>query len=137
MLHPENIYNGSVSYALSCAIGQLHKMIFQLNSLYKCHRMPVLVLPHFPEDLSNDLMEWFTDSRSIFDMLKNIMKSSYLERTQTLLDMPKKARDIFWWPFTQHKLVSEDGITVIDSRYGENFAVFKVCLHYFFVFWLK
>ncbi|XP_048133501.1 bifunctional dethiobiotin synthetase/7,8-diamino-pelargonic acid aminotransferase, mitochondrial isoform X2 [Rhodamnia argentea] len=92
---------------------------------YFRNRVPVLVLPHVPEDLSNDLMEWFTDSRSIFDMLKNIMKSSYLERMQTLLDMPKKARDMFWWPFTQHKHVSEDGITVIDSRYGENFAVFK------------
>ncbi|XP_056176987.1 bifunctional dethiobiotin synthetase/7,8-diamino-pelargonic acid aminotransferase, mitochondrial isoform X2 [Syzygium oleosum] len=92
---------------------------------YFRNRVPVLVLPHVPEDPSNDLMEWFIDSRGIFDVLKNIMKSSYLERMQTLLDMPKKARDIFWWPFTQHTLVSEDGVTVIDSRHGENFTVFK------------
>lgn len=41
--------------------------------------------------------------------------------------MPRKAGNIFWWPFTQHELVPEEIVTVIDSRCGENFAVHKVC----------
>lgn len=90
-------------------------------------RVPVLVLPPIPRDQSNDLMEWFLDTRNIFDSLVNIMVSNYLERVKRLHDMPKKAGEVFWWPFTQHKLVPNEGVTVIDSRCGENFSVFKVC----------
>lgn len=91
-------------------------------------RVPVLVLPPVPEDLSNDLMEWFEESRGVFDSLKEKMLSAYSERIKRLHGMPKKAGEVFWWPFTQHKLVPEGAVTVIDSRYGENFAVFKVCV---------
>ncbi|KAL3503956.1 hypothetical protein ACH5RR_033797 [Cinchona calisaya] len=42
-----------------------------------------------------------------------------------LHDMRKRARDIFWWPFTQHEIVPIENITVIDSRCGEKFAVHK------------
>lgn len=84
------------------------------------------VLPPIPKDLSNDLMEWFDESCGVFDCLKEKMLSAYSERIKRLHDMPKKAREIFWWPFTQHKLVPEGAVTVIDSRYGENFGIFKV-----------
>lgn len=87
----------------------------------------MLVLPPVPKDPSDDLMEWFEASRHSFSTLKEIMLSAYYERVKKLHGMPRKARNIFWWPFTQHKLVPEGGITVIDSRCGENFAVFKVC----------
>lgn len=89
-------------------------------------RVPVLVLPPVPKDLSNDLMEWFDESRGVFDSLKEEMLSAYSKRMMRLQDMPKKAGEIFWWPFTQHQLVPEEAVTVIDSRHGENFAVFKV-----------
>lgn len=95
-----------------------------MPSLY---RVPVLVLPPVPKDQSNDLMEWFEGSYYSFSTLKEIMLSAHYERIKKLHDMPRKAGNIFWWPFTQHKLLQEGGITVIDSRCGENFAVFKVC----------
>lgn len=88
----------------------------------------MLVLPRVPEDPSNDLMEWFDESCGVFDSLREKMLSAYSERIKRLHDMPKKAREVFWWPFTQHKLVPERDVTVIDSRCGENFAVFKVCV---------
>lgn len=72
-------------------------------------------------------MGWFDNSLSVFGSLKEIILSAFLERMQRLHDMPKKAREIFWWPFTQHKLVPEETVTVIDSRCGENFSVHKVC----------
>ncbi|KAK7329822.1 hypothetical protein VNO77_24002 [Canavalia gladiata] len=93
---------------------------------YMRNKVPVLVLPPIPKDPSNDLMEWFESSHCIFSNLKEIMLSAYFERIKKLHDMPREARDIIWWPFTQHKLVPDGGVTVIDSRCGENFAVFKV-----------
>jgi len=79
-----------------------------------------------PQDLSNDLVEWFGDSDETFNSLKQIMLSAFSERIRGLNYMLKKAGDILWRPFTQHKLVPEETVTVIDSRCGENFAVYKV-----------
>ncbi|OVA10239.1 Aminotransferase class-III [Macleaya cordata] len=93
---------------------------------YLRNRVPVLLLPSVPQDQSNNLMEWFDESQNILFSLKEIMQSSFSERLRRLQDMPKKAGDIFWWPFTQHGLVPEGNVTVIDSRCGENFAVHKV-----------
>lgn len=86
------------------------------------------MLPPIPADMTDDLMDWFVNSRNIFDSLKEIMLSAYSERINRLREMPKKAMDFFWWPFTQHKLVADEAVTVIDSRCGENFTVFKVQL---------
>lgn len=98
---------------------------------YLRNRVPVLVLPPLPHDQSDDLMEWFDESQDVFRSLKETLLSAFSERIQRLQDMPNKAGDIIWWPFTQHKLVPEGRITVIDSRCGENFAVYKVRKHGF------
>lgn len=89
-------------------------------------RVPVFVLPPIPQDMSDTLMEWFDKAQTVFGCLKEIMISAHIERTERLHNMPKMAQDILWWPFTQHKLVPEEAVTVIDSRCGENFAVHKV-----------
>ncbi|CAN1192876.1 Bifunctional dethiobiotin synthetase/7,8-diamino-pelargonic acid aminotransferase, mitochondrial [Linum perenne] len=96
-----------------------------LQSYFR-NRVPILVLPSIPSDMSNDLVEWFRDSDKLFDSLRDIMLSAFEERIRRLNDMPKKAGDTLWWPFTQHKLVPEGTVTVIDSRLGENFAVYKI-----------
>ncbi|KAJ9550712.1 hypothetical protein OSB04_014757 [Centaurea solstitialis] len=98
-------------------------------SSYLRNRVPVLVLPSIPKDPLDDLMEWFDESQSVFDSLTGIMLSSFQKRIDRLHEMPKKAQEIFWWPFTQHKFVPEEKVTVIDSRCGENFAVHKVKDH--------
>ncbi|KAL6525441.1 Bifunctional dethiobiotin synthetase/7,8-diamino-pelargonic acid aminotransferase, mitochondrial [Orobanche hederae] len=95
---------------------------------YFRNRVPVLVLPSTPNDISDDLISWFDKAQAVFASLQEIMLSAFLERTRRLHDMPTKACDVFWWPFTQHKLVSEKKVTVIDSRCGENFAVHKIAL---------
>ncbi|XP_044462822.1 bifunctional dethiobiotin synthetase/7,8-diamino-pelargonic acid aminotransferase, mitochondrial-like isoform X2 [Mangifera indica] len=94
---------------------------------YLRNRVPVLVLPPIPNDPSNDLMEWFDESHDVFNSLKDIMLSAYSERLCRLNESAKQAGEFFWWPFTQHKLVPEETVTVIDSRCGENFSVHKVC----------
>ena len=43
-----------------------------------------------------------------------------------LLSMAQTAaKNNLWWPFTQHATVLQDNVTVIDSRNGESFAVYK------------
>lgn len=102
--------------------------LFCVNCYRSLFSVPVLVLPPVPQDLSDDLMEWYDDAHNVFDSLMEIMLSAYSERVKRLRDMPKRAVDVFWWPFTQHTFVPEGNVTVIDSRCGENFAVFKVCV---------
>ncbi|GFQ01905.1 bifunctional dethiobiotin synthetase/7 8-diamino-pelargonic acid aminotransferase mitochondrial [Phtheirospermum japonicum] len=117
-------------------------VIFEDNGLknevpllsYFRNRVPVLVLPSIPKDTSDDLISWFDKSQMVFTSLQEIMLSAFLERTQRLHEMPNKACDVFWWPFTQHKLVPEEKVTVIDSRCGENFAVHKAYCVPFIIF---
>ncbi|XP_042440565.1 bifunctional dethiobiotin synthetase/7,8-diamino-pelargonic acid aminotransferase, mitochondrial-like [Zingiber officinale] len=93
---------------------------------YLRNRLPVLMLPPIPQDPINDLLDWFYESGKVFSSLQEVLVSAHLKRIQRLHDMPRKAGNLFWWPFTQHKLVPEETITVIDSRCGENFAIHKV-----------
>lgn len=86
----------------------------------------MFVMPLVPQDPSNGLMKWFNDSKKVFNSLRDVMLTAHLERIQKFRDMSTKAGDILWWPFTQHGLVPNDSVTVIDSRCGENFAVYKV-----------
>ncbi|KAL0404568.1 UNVERIFIED_CONTAM: Bifunctional dethiobiotin synthetase/7,8-diamino-pelargonic acid aminotransferase, mitochondrial [Sesamum radiatum] len=115
-------------YDVAAVIFEDHGLVNEVPLLsYFRNRVPVFVLPSIPTDMSDDLMSWFDKSQMIFTSLKDIMLSNFQKRMQRLHDMPKKACDIFWWPFTQHKLVPEEKVTVIDSRCGENFAVHKSC----------
>lgn len=92
---------------------------------YLRNRVPVLVMPPIPQDPSNDLIEWFDESWAVFKSLKEIMMHTHAERLKRLNEMQKKAGNVLWWPFTQHSLVPKGSITVIDSRSGENFSVYK------------
>ncbi|KAF9680573.1 hypothetical protein SADUNF_Sadunf06G0135800 [Salix dunnii] len=114
-------------YDIVAVVLEDHGLVNEVPLLsYLRNRVPVIVLPPVPKDMSNDLVEWFGDSDEAFNSLQEIMISAFSERILRLNDMAKKARNIFWWPFTQHKLVPEEAVTVIDSRCGENFAIYKV-----------
>ncbi|XP_073278124.1 bifunctional dethiobiotin synthetase/7,8-diamino-pelargonic acid aminotransferase, mitochondrial isoform X1 [Primulina huaijiensis] len=114
-------------YDVTAVIFEDHGLVNEVPLLsYFRNRVPVLVLPPVPKDMSDDLMSWFDESQPIFISLKEIMISDFIKRTKRLREMPKKACDVFWWPFTQHKRIPEGNVTVIDSRCGENFAIHKV-----------
>lgn len=89
-------------------------------------RVPVLVMPPFPSDPSDDLIQWFSECRNVFIYLQKLMHTAYLKRLDRLHEIAAKAGEVLWWPFTQHKLVPTETVTVIDSRLGENFSVHKV-----------
>ncbi|KAJ6382123.1 hypothetical protein OIU77_030723 [Salix suchowensis] len=113
-------------YDIVAVVLEDHGLVNEVPLLsYLRNRVPVIVLPPVPKDMSNDLVDWFGDSDEAFNSLKEIMISAFSERILRLNDMAKKAGNTFWWPFTQHKLVPEEAVTVIDSRCGENFAIYK------------
>ena len=87
----------------------------------------MLTLPQVPEDPSDDLTDWFFESSSAFNFLKDALQSFHSRRIGRLNSMQRKSKDLLWWPFTQHNLVPQDSVTVIYSRCGENFSVYKVC----------
>ena len=95
-----------------------------LTLLFRVH---VHSLPQIPEDPLDDLTDWFSESSSVFNVLKDALQSFYLNRIERLNSMQRKSKDLLWWPFTQHNLVPQDSVTVIDSRCGENFSAYKVC----------
>lgn len=97
----------------------------------------MLVLPPIPKDPSDDLIEWFLESDAVFKDLKERMVLAYLARLERLNGMAKQAGEVFWWPFTQHKLVHEEAVTIIDSRCGENFSVYKVCMRKPLLFYMS
>uniref|UniRef100_A0A0E0I944 Dethiobiotin synthase n=1 Tax=Oryza nivara TaxID=4536 RepID=A0A0E0I944_ORYNI len=97
---------------------------FLLSYLRK--RVPVHVLPPIPEDPKDDLTDWFSESSSAFSSLKDSLQSFHSRRVQRLNSMQRKSKYLLWWPFTQHDLVPVDSVTVIDSRFGENFSAYKV-----------
>lgn len=106
-------------------------------------RIPVLVLPPLPQDPNENLAEWFAIAEETFAELRHVLENSHLKRLRRLEEMPKKASQILWWPFTQHDLVPEESITLIDSCLGDNFSVYKVklmrlvyCLPNFMSFYL-
>ncbi|CAN8253094.1 unnamed protein product [Cochlearia groenlandica] len=113
-------------YDVAAVVFEDHGLVNEAPlSSYLRNNVPVLVLPPVPKDPSDDLIEWFVESDGVFKDLKETMVSTYLERVERLNGMAKQAGEVFWWPFTQHKLVPEETVTVIDSRCGENFSIYK------------
>ncbi|EFJ25518.1 hypothetical protein SELMODRAFT_413615 [Selaginella moellendorffii] len=89
------------------------------------NRVPVFVIPAVPKNPGDDLAGWFHDTSSTFVQVVSLLEDAYHKRIQRLREMPKKASELLWWPFTQHRLVPEENVTVIDSRSGEFFSVYE------------
>ena len=92
------------------------------------YRIPVLVLPSLPHDANDELIQWFIQSGKIFSQLQQHLEATHTQKLSRLRDMKKKADQLLWWPFTQHSLVPEEKITVIDARAGDTFTIYKVCI---------
>lgn len=114
-------------YDIVAVVLECHGLQNEVSLLsYLRNRVPVLVLPSVPDDPSNNLIDWFSQSSTVFCSLQEVMLSYQTDRIQSLHDMRKRAGNIFWWPFTQHKFVPMESVTVIDSRCGESFAIHEV-----------
>jgi len=83
---------------------------------------PIFVLPALPLQGQADV--WLEKSRTEFSKLVQHIVKSHDERLAALRKLPDEALSMFWWPFTQHATVERDSVTVIDGRYGEDFAIY-------------
>lgn len=92
---------------------------------YLQHRVPVMVLPSIPQDANDGLIPWYIQSGRVFSQLQQVLERASFKKIRRLRGMQKKAALHLWWPFTQHSLVAEHEITVIDSRSGDNFMIYK------------
>jgi hypothetical protein len=89
-------------------------------------RIPVMVLSPVPSDPNEDLAAWFEQSEAVFSQLRHSLEQVHFNRIKRLQEMPRKATEILWWPFTQHSMVPTTDVTVIDSRCGGHFSIHKV-----------
>eukprot|EP00873_Tetraselmis_striata_P013035 jgi/Tetstr1/433299/TSEL_022586.t1 len=71
------------------------------------------------------LEAWLAQSAPQMDALLQALLAYHGKRVERLQSMAGEARRLLWWPFTQHANISNDLVTVIDSRCGDDFAVFQ------------
>ena len=90
--------------------------------------VPVFVLPPIPRRRtqragSAALRSWILQCHDKLKKIKEKMDDDHWQRIAKLRSSSREAVTSLWWPFTQHDLVRE--VTVIDSRHGEDWWVFK------------
>lgn len=78
------------------------------------------------QQIDANLAAWLQQSAPHFDALLGLAAGAHAERVRQLAAAAGEARSMLWWPFTQHGSVAGDaGVTVIDSRAGESFCVYR------------
>lgn len=88
-----------------------------------------IALPHLtPGDPGSvqgqaDLRTWLQAAQPPLRELHGHLHTWHAQRVQRLREMPARAREAFWWPFTQQKTMGNGDVMVIDARAGENFRV--------------
>jgi dethiobiotin synthetase/adenosylmethionine--8-amino-7-oxononanoate aminotransferase len=76
------------------------------------------------EEEDRERMEHYYNNISQLEEVKQIvdeLAEKHLVRIQNLEDMAGRAHRQIWYPFTQHKDLSEKGILTIDSASGDFF----------------
>jgi len=75
-------------------------------------------------EMDEQMTHWIEATAGTFDKLRLGLMGRAADRFADLDSMAKRARNVFWWPFTQHKSVGL-GTTVIDGRCGEQLMLYK------------
>jgi len=75
-------------------------------------------------EIDANFAQWLEESSDQFDRLLTLAAENHARRVASLENAGERAKRYLWWPFTQHGALKSSP-TVIDSRDGENFAVFK------------
>ncbi|KAG0242030.1 hypothetical protein BGW41_005013 [Actinomortierella wolfii] len=92
------------------------------------NRPQIYVLPQPPSKLDDpeadaaQLQEYYQSTENYFRHVVEDLEQFHKQRMDRLESLGDKARDIIWWPFTQHKTVKE--VTTIDSAFGDIMTTF-------------
>jgi dethiobiotin synthetase/adenosylmethionine--8-amino-7-oxononanoate aminotransferase len=95
--------------------------------------LPVIQIPPPPERLEDvradcEHMAVYYDllaASAPVKFIKELLHNEHEKRVSRLDEMPTRALDVLWYPFTQHKLVEKKNVTVIDSALQDDFAAYK------------
>ncbi|KAI7875381.1 PLP-dependent transferase [Lichtheimia hyalospora FSU 10163] len=107
------------------------------NERYRNHEQLITRLPKTlvstvpaPPPINPDPIKEKDAMTSYYTMLDDLLQpvirhldEHHQARFERLAEMEDKARDTFWWPFTQHGAVNE--VTVIDSAYNDYFTAYR------------
>ncbi|KAF6838951.1 bifunctional dethiobiotin synthetase adenosylmethionine-8-amino-7-oxononanoate aminotransferase [Colletotrichum plurivorum] len=93
------------------------------------HGIPVASLEHPPAraedaDVDAKALSQYYDEMSSSAVVKSTLDhlhDRHLARISRLESMSRDAHDIIWYPFTQHKTLTPEKITAIDSAHGDCF----------------
>ncbi|KAK2762338.1 hypothetical protein FQN54_001348 [Arachnomyces sp. PD_36] len=55
----------------------------------------------------------------------DLLSDRHHKRLERLKSMSNRARDVIWYPFTQHQGITSKDITVIDSAHGDYFQTYR------------
>ncbi|KAI5289790.1 hypothetical protein KEM54_003206 [Ascosphaera aggregata] len=111
-----------------------------LRDYFRKKHVPLASLPPPPErplvgetdanawDRDRENMGQYYEHVSAHDDVSKIidgLETQHTRRIERLKEMPRKAHETIWYPFTQHYGIQPTGITPIDSAYGDYFQTFK------------
>lgn len=109
-----------------------------LGTYFQRRGIPLLSLPQPPEKPSaQDADALRRDEENMSEYYRRIaedpevealldgMSAKNKERIERLESMASRARDVIWYPFTQHHGMTSKDITVIDSAHDDYFQTFK------------
>jgi dethiobiotin synthetase/adenosylmethionine--8-amino-7-oxononanoate aminotransferase len=87
----------------------------------------IISLPALPPE-PEPLTDWY-ESQEVQQILGSFVEDhlnrSWQDRVEGLQDMQSTARDVLWWPSTQHGLVESDcKFTIVDSAHGHDLQTF-------------
>lgn len=80
------------------------------------------VMPN--EAIDPYMKEWLFMSKLSFDDILVAIHEWHEQRIFELGSAKCRGQRVLWWPFTQHRSLDSQNISVIDARSGENFVVF-------------
>ncbi|KAK9811108.1 hypothetical protein WJX73_003299 [Symbiochloris irregularis] len=95
--------------------------------------VPVVALPYCAPPaasagsgtVDDELATWLQKAHGPLTELLDLLHAAHQQRVGRLSSLAQGTLQHIWWPFTQHQGMTEDSVTVIESRAGESFVVLE------------
>jgi dethiobiotin synthetase/adenosylmethionine--8-amino-7-oxononanoate aminotransferase len=72
--------------------------------------------------VEENFQQWLEENKDQFDHLLGAVHDHHDQRLHHLRNAAEQAKDVFWWPFTQHGILKD--VNVVDSRAGEHYTTY-------------
>ncbi|KAI9670957.1 MAG: hypothetical protein M1831_005042 [Alyxoria varia] len=110
-----------------------------LHRFFQERDIPLLKMPMPPEQSTSEdastMLKYYATAESgtstdqgdgsNIQAFRDTLKQKHVKRVERLETMASKAYQNIWYPFTQHKTLSEKSLNVIDSASGDYFRTYR------------